>query len=90
MASRVGSAVLAGATGAWLAIEDGVVAQRGDRDAPSRAELVGDVVFSPGFVDIQTNGLGAVDFWRADPEEWRTAGRRDARRRESPRTCPRW
>ncbi len=75
MASRVSSAALASTTGAWLVIEDGAVAQRGDRDAPIRARLVGDVVFSPGFVDIQTNGVGAVDFWRADPEEWRSAGR---------------
>lgn len=69
------SAVLASATGAWLIIEDGVVVERGDHDPPRRAHVIGDVVFAPGFVDIQVNGIGPVDFWRADPEEWRTAGR---------------
>jgi N-acetylglucosamine-6-phosphate deacetylase len=72
----VPSSVLASTTGAWLVVEDGVVAERGDRDAPGHARLIGDVVFAPGFVDIQVNGIDAVDFGRADPEEWRTAGRR--------------
>jgi N-acetylglucosamine-6-phosphate deacetylase len=70
----VASTTVASATGAWMVIEDGVVAERGDRDGPSRARMLGDVVLAPGFVDIQTNGLGPVDFWRATPEEWRTAG----------------
>jgi N-acetylglucosamine-6-phosphate deacetylase len=29
---------------------------------------------TPGYVDLQTNGVGAVDFWSAGPEEWRAAG----------------
>lgn len=29
-----------------------------------------------GLVDLQINGIGTVDFWRADPSEWRHAGRR--------------
>lgn len=70
------SAVLASTTGAWLVVADGVVVERGGHDAPSRAHVVGDVVFAPGFVDIQVNGIGTVDFWRANPEEWRTAGQR--------------
>jgi N-acetylglucosamine-6-phosphate deacetylase len=76
VASRVASATVASASGAWVVIEGGVVADRGDRDAPTRSLTLGDVVFAPGFVDIQTNGLGPVDFWRATPEEWRAAGRR--------------
>jgi N-acetylglucosamine-6-phosphate deacetylase len=72
----VPSAAVASTTGAWLVVEDGVVTERGERDGPSRASILGDVVFSPGFVDIQTNGVGAVDFWRATPDEWRTAGSR--------------
>jgi N-acetylglucosamine-6-phosphate deacetylase len=33
----------------------------------------------PGFVDLQVNGVGDVDFWRADPAGWRRAGRLLAR-----------
>ena len=36
----------------------------------------GDDVVVAGFVDLQINGVGAVDFWRADPSEWRDAGHR--------------
>ncbi len=68
--------MLASTTGAWLVVENGLVVARGEHDAPSRARVLADVVFTPGFVDIQVNGIGAVDFWRAEPEEWRAAGRR--------------
>lgn len=69
------STVVAGADGAWLAFEDGVVAAAGRDDAPGGARVVGDVVFAPGLVDIQVNGIGAVDFGRAGPDEWRATGR---------------
>ena len=29
---------------------------------------------APGLVDLQTNGVGAVAFWTADPDGWRAAG----------------
>jgi N-acetylglucosamine-6-phosphate deacetylase len=32
------------------------------------------VEITPGFVDIQTNGVGPVDFWTAGPVAWRAAG----------------
>ena len=54
------SAVLASTTGSWVVVQDGVVVERGDRDPPSRAEVIGDVVLSPGFVDLQVNGIGAA------------------------------
>jgi len=33
------------------------------------------ITVSPGFVDLQTNGVDGIDFWSADPEHWRHAGR---------------
>ncbi len=68
--------VLATAAGGWLSIEDGVVAASGDADPPRGATVVGDVLLAPGFVDVQVNGIGPVDFWRAGPEDWRDAGAR--------------
>ena len=70
------SEVLAAASGAWVAIEDGRVAAAGDAGAPTGATDLGDVLIAPGFVDLQVNGLGDVDFWRADPAGWRRAGAR--------------
>jgi N-acetylglucosamine-6-phosphate deacetylase len=74
----VASEVLAAATGAWLAIADGVVVDEGatGEHAPSDATVVGDVHLVPGFVDLQVNGLDDVDFWTADADGWARAGRR--------------
>jgi N-acetylglucosamine-6-phosphate deacetylase len=72
----VPSATLATAAGGWLTIEDGVVAATGAADPPSGASDLGAVVLAPGFVDLQVNGTGPVDFWRASPAEWRDAGAR--------------
>jgi N-acetylglucosamine-6-phosphate deacetylase len=72
----VASEVVAGAGGAWLALEDGVVAEVGTDGAPRDACFVGDVRFAPGFVDLQINGLDDVDLWSADPDAWRRIGAR--------------
>ncbi len=69
-------ATLATAAGGWLTIEDGVVAATGGADPPSGATDLGVVLLAPGFVDLQVNGIGPVDFWRASPAEWRDAGAR--------------
>ena len=69
------SAVLAATAGSWLALDDGVVAATGAEGAPTGATVVGDVVFAPGLVDLQVNGCGPVDFWRASADEWRAVGR---------------
>ena len=66
-ACRVGNEVLASTTGAWLELEDGVVVGEGDGDVPASATVVGDVLFTPGFVDLQINGVGDVDFWTRRP-----------------------
>lgn len=68
--------VLAAADGAWIAISDGLVVDRGTQDPPADAEQLGDVILGPGFVDLQMNGIDAIDFWRATPDEWRRAGAR--------------
>jgi N-acetylglucosamine-6-phosphate deacetylase len=68
--------LLASATGAWLEIEDGLVVGEGAGGVPADASMVGDVVFSPGFVDLQINGFRDVDFWRADPDGWLRTGSR--------------
>lgn len=70
------TAVLAAASGAWLAVDDGLVVDRGATAPPAEAVVVGDVVFAPGFVDLQVNGVGTVDFWRADADGFRAAGHR--------------
>lgn len=72
----MGSEVLAAASGAWVAVEDGLVVGAGGSDAPRGATALGDVVIAPGFVDLQVNGLGDVDFSRANPAGWRRAGAR--------------
>jgi N-acetylglucosamine-6-phosphate deacetylase len=76
VAGHVPSETLATAAGGWLTIEDGVVAATGAADPPAGATALGDVVLAPGLVDLQVNGIGPVDFWRASPDEWRDAGAR--------------
>lgn len=55
----------------WPEIDDGVVVgltesfPTGDPSA---------LLLSGGFVDLQVNGVGSVDFWTADGDDWRTAG----------------
>ena len=68
--------VLATAGGRWLALEDGVVVEEGLDAVPPDAQQLGDVLLEPGFVDLQVNGIGDVDFWAADPDAWRRAGER--------------
>jgi N-acetylglucosamine-6-phosphate deacetylase len=33
------------------------------------------IIFTPGYVDLQTNGVAGIDFWSADAGGWREAGR---------------
>jgi N-acetylglucosamine-6-phosphate deacetylase len=50
----------------WLRFDDAHIAGGGTGAAPGAVEDLGAVVLVPGFVDLQVNGAGAVDFADAD------------------------
>jgi N-acetylglucosamine-6-phosphate deacetylase len=50
------------ASPAWVTIADGTITATGTGDAPPGARDLGDAVLAPGFVDLQVNGSGPVDF----------------------------
>lgn len=58
---------------AWLTIDAGRVVEIGAGRAPAGATDLGDAVLAPGFVDLQVNGVGRVDFAAATADEWRRA-----------------
>lgn len=57
------------ATPAWIVIGEGRIVATGSGPPPADATDLGDAVLAPGFVDIQVNGAGPVDFARASAEE---------------------
>jgi N-acetylglucosamine-6-phosphate deacetylase len=59
----------ASASPAWLVMGDGRVVATGSGPAPAGAVDLGDALLAPGFVDIQVNGTGAVDFATATVDE---------------------
>jgi N-acetylglucosamine-6-phosphate deacetylase len=59
----------------WVAIEDGMIVDVVRGRAPSDALHLGDALLTPGFVDLQVNGLGHVDFAHLDAEAWGDTGR---------------
>jgi N-acetylglucosamine-6-phosphate deacetylase len=65
--------VLGAGDATWVAIEDGAVAEVGRGDVASEATDLGGAILSPGFVDIQINGIGSVDFSRTDRIGYTTA-----------------
>jgi N-acetylglucosamine-6-phosphate deacetylase len=68
-AAVVGEAIVPGD----VVVDGGVVAEVGV-SPPGRADLA-----APGFVDLQVNGFGGVDFLAAEAGGYRTAGRAMAR-----------
>jgi N-acetylglucosamine-6-phosphate deacetylase len=62
-------------TEGWVAIDSGAIVDRREGRAPGGATDLGPALLAPGFVDLQVNGVGDVDFASADPDGWRRAGR---------------
>jgi N-acetylglucosamine-6-phosphate deacetylase len=59
----------------WIAMDDGLILEVGSGHAPDGAVDAGSSVLAPGFIDLQVNGVGDVDFVSADADGWRRAGR---------------
>ncbi len=58
----------------WIAIDDGLIVEIGQGPAPAGAVDAGPALLTPGFIDLQVNGVGDVDFASADADGWRRAG----------------
>jgi N-acetylglucosamine-6-phosphate deacetylase len=56
----------------WVEIDGAHIVGIGTGSRPG-ASAVDDAVLVPGFIDIQINGLGAIDFAHADAAAWRRA-----------------
>ncbi|HEV7525150.1 MAG TPA: amidohydrolase family protein [Acidimicrobiia bacterium] len=56
-------------TPAWVTVAAGRIVATGSGGAPPDAIDLGDAVLTPGFVDMQVNGTGAVDFASAPVEQ---------------------
>ena len=59
----------------WIAIDDGQIVEVGEGPAPAGAVDAGSALLAPGFIDLQVNGVGDVDFASAAVDGWRRAGR---------------
>lgn len=57
------------ASPAWVTIADGRIVATGAGAGPAGTVDLGDALLVPGFVDVQVNGTGAVDFATASADE---------------------
>jgi N-acetylglucosamine-6-phosphate deacetylase len=57
----------------WISVEDGLITEVGYGIVPADAIDLGDVVLAPGFIDIQINGIGDVDFSHTDVDGYARA-----------------
>lgn len=74
MTALAGARILNGEGGtsaspAWIVIGNGRIVATGTGPPPADATDLGDALLAPGFVDIQVNGYGAVDFASAPVDE---------------------
>jgi N-acetylglucosamine-6-phosphate deacetylase len=58
----------------WVAFDEGRIVELGTGDPPRGALDLDDAVLTPGYVDLQVNGVDGVDFAVADEDMWRVAG----------------
>lgn len=63
-----------GAAPGWVAIDDGQIVEVGSGRAPKGARDLGTAALAPGFIDLQINGVGNVDFVDAGTDEWQRVG----------------
>ncbi|MBM3674364.1 MAG: N-acetylglucosamine-6-phosphate deacetylase [Actinobacteria bacterium] len=68
------TATVLAARNRWVAVEDGLVVDEGFERPPAGAVALGDVWLLSGFVDLQCNGVGDVDFMTAELDGFRAAG----------------
>lgn len=59
----------------WVVIDGSTIVERGDGTPPAGAADLHDALLVPGFIDLQINGVGDVDFADADPGGWRRSAR---------------
>jgi N-acetylglucosamine-6-phosphate deacetylase len=62
----------------WIEHEHGVITAVG-AGTRAGATVLENAVLAPGFVDLQVNGVGAIDFAQPDADSWRAALREQAR-----------
>ncbi|HYV60865.1 MAG TPA: amidohydrolase family protein [Acidimicrobiia bacterium] len=59
----------------WVAIDDGLIIDRGSGPPPVGALDAGSALLAPGLIDLQVNGVDDDDFATADAAGWRRAAR---------------
>lgn len=62
-------------TPGWVVIDGPTIVEHRTGTPPRGADDLGDALLAPGFIDLQVNGVGAVDFADADADGWLRTGR---------------
>ncbi len=67
------SSIISAPGALWIAIEHGHITEVSSGPVPRGALDLDDALLAPGFIDIQINGIGAVDFSRTDRDGYAAA-----------------